>query len=233
MQDLLTAAYDPIFYLHHSFVDRQLAFWQELNTLRKHEIGTFDDMDKPLDPFNRSEYNQVKMTLENNRPKDGFDYKSKFCYEYDSLTFDNMTPEEFLEKENSLNETENTKHIKAGIIMPKNINSKGHTFKICQAEDCEPGIPEYTFGYKDQEDTEKAVNQKSHSILYDDITDIVRFHGWKAEEMEIHMTSTFLTGLPPPLIIIREGEKETALLGQGRNREDYGDLLDTFDSVEE
>ena len=41
MQDLLTAAYDPIFYLHHSYVDRQLAFWQELNKLRKREIGVW------------------------------------------------------------------------------------------------------------------------------------------------------------------------------------------------
>ena len=101
MQDLLTAAYDPVFWLHHSYVDRQLAFWQEVNKLRKNEIGSFDDMDKPLDPFNRSEYNQVQMTFDNSRPKDGLDYKNKFCYEYDTLLFDNMTPEEFLEKENA------------------------------------------------------------------------------------------------------------------------------------
>ena len=216
--------------------------------MRKNEIGSFEDMDKPLDPFNRSEYNQVQMTFENSRPKDGFDYKNKFCYEYDTLLFDNMTPEEFLEKENAklgakscdgsekqcvAIKAENAMRIMAGVIMPKNIKSEGHTFKICQAKDCEPGVTMCTFGYKDQEDTEKTVSKKSHDILYDDITDVVKFHGWKAEDMEIHMTSSFVTGLPPPLIIIRKGGEETALLGLNRKREDYGDLLDKFDEVKE
>ena len=29
-----TAGYDPVFYLHHAYVDRQFAFWQELQRLR-------------------------------------------------------------------------------------------------------------------------------------------------------------------------------------------------------
>ena len=29
------AAYDPVFYLHHSNVDRQYAYWQDLQRLRK------------------------------------------------------------------------------------------------------------------------------------------------------------------------------------------------------
>merc|ERR1712106_951068 len=35
MKVFQTAAYDPIFYLHHSQVDYQYAFWQELQRLRK------------------------------------------------------------------------------------------------------------------------------------------------------------------------------------------------------
>ena len=40
MADLRTASCDPIFYLHHTYVDRQFAFWQELHRLRGNPQGT-------------------------------------------------------------------------------------------------------------------------------------------------------------------------------------------------
>ena len=67
MSDTKTAAYDPIFWLHHSYVNRQFAFWQEVNKLRKRNIGSFEEMSKPLDPFHRQEYNKVQTTLKNSK----------------------------------------------------------------------------------------------------------------------------------------------------------------------
>ena len=240
MRDLLTASYDPIFWLHHSYVDRVFAFWQELNTLRKFEIGKFDKMDKSLNPFHRPEYNKVRMTLENSRSQDVFDYENTFCYKYDTLTFDNMTPEEFLKKEHdqqgqkscsgtsaqcSAMMIENNKRVIVGVIMPQLIKSDIHTYEICQDEECVPGGSVSTFGYKEDIDTEKKVSKKTHVILYDEITDLVKSIRWTADKMEARMTTNLVTGMPQPLVIVRSNEKESVLLPPKQRREDYGDLL--------
>ena len=68
MGSVETAAYDPIFYLHHSYVDYQWAFWQELQRLRglsgkplkSQDIESFGE---PLAPFNFSEYNGQEKTF--------------------------------------------------------------------------------------------------------------------------------------------------------------------------
>ena len=63
MSQLATAAYDPIFFLHHSFVDHCWAFWQELRHLRKQQKPVLSEYQYPLPPFNLSEYNDIQETL--------------------------------------------------------------------------------------------------------------------------------------------------------------------------
>ena len=63
MSTLETAAYDPIFFLHHSFVDHCWAFWQELRHLRKQRKPVLSEYQYPLPPFNLSEYNDIQETL--------------------------------------------------------------------------------------------------------------------------------------------------------------------------
>ena len=63
-----TAAYDPIFFLHHSYVDYQWAFWQELQRLRKLDEKPLESQDvenfrEPLAPFNLREYNGQEKTF--------------------------------------------------------------------------------------------------------------------------------------------------------------------------
>ena len=55
-----TAAYDTIFYLHHSYVDYQWAFWQELQKLRGHSDPTMDMPNEPLPPFDNDDYNDIQ-----------------------------------------------------------------------------------------------------------------------------------------------------------------------------
>ena len=92
-----TAAYDTIFYLHHSYVDYQWAYWQELQRLRGHPEPVDEGLKDPLPPFDNSKFNQQDKTFRNHRGKDTFDYRKKFCYQYDQLMFDGKTPEEFLQ----------------------------------------------------------------------------------------------------------------------------------------
>ncbi|KAK7476001.1 hypothetical protein BaRGS_00032768, partial [Batillaria attramentaria] len=92
------SAFDPIFYLHHSNVDRLWAIWQELqvrrglpykahcaNTLTQQELKPFS-FDAPL--------NNNKKTQSHSHPKDVYFYESDLGYTYDSLTFGGMTVEQ-------------------------------------------------------------------------------------------------------------------------------------------
>jgi len=104
MSLVATSAYVPLFFLHHSFVDFVWAFWQELQRLRGLSVeadwGIFtrrDFFDLPLEPFYMQRYNGRERTLRNSKGIDTFNYKDNFCYEYDQLVFDGMTPEEFLD----------------------------------------------------------------------------------------------------------------------------------------
>jgi len=97
----LTAAYDPVFYLHHANVDRQFAFWQELQRIRRDrgEIDTeidVSDLQTALQPFNNETVNPYETTRKNSLGEDSLDYRTNLCYEYDSLTHNGMTPEEYL-----------------------------------------------------------------------------------------------------------------------------------------
>ena len=92
-----TAAYDTLFYLHHSYVDYQWAFWQEVQRLRNQSDPKIEGFDQPLPPFDSSRFNSNTKTLQNSRAQDTFDYQKKFCYEDDQLLFDNLTPAQFIE----------------------------------------------------------------------------------------------------------------------------------------
>ena len=68
MGTIKTAAYDPLFFLHHSYVDYQWAFWQELQRLRglgekplkSQDVENFGE---PLAPFNLTQYNGQGKTF--------------------------------------------------------------------------------------------------------------------------------------------------------------------------
>ena len=82
MSSLEYTSYDPIFFLHHSNVDRLLVIWQELQKLRKkpsdHSNCALNSFSQKMEPFSRDS-NPIALTKENSAAKDAFDYK-KFGY---------------------------------------------------------------------------------------------------------------------------------------------------------
>ncbi|XP_014789836.1 hemocyanin G-type, units Oda to Odg, partial [Octopus bimaculoides] len=90
MSSLEFTAYDPIFLLHHSNVDRIWAIWQ---ALQKHRGNTYNSANcaiellrQPMSPFSlSSDINVDSQTREHSVPFDAFDYTKGFHYEYDSL----------------------------------------------------------------------------------------------------------------------------------------------------
>ncbi|CAG5132265.1 unnamed protein product, partial [Candidula unifasciata] len=94
MSSLDYAAFDPVFFLHHSNTDRLWAIWQELQRYRGLTYNEADcainQMRKPLKPFGDSD-NKDKVTQKYSRPADTFDYRNHFGYEYDNLEFNHQS----------------------------------------------------------------------------------------------------------------------------------------------
>ena len=95
MSSLEYTSYDPIFFLHHSNVERQFALWQALQKHRglstKANCG-LNLFHQPMEPFSR-ETNPFALTKDNAKPVSLFEYE-QLGYEYDDLTLNGMTIEE-------------------------------------------------------------------------------------------------------------------------------------------
>jgi len=101
MAKVETAAYDPIFYLHHSFIDFQFAYWQELQTYRLQSEIAPVGADREMPPFSNItnpagiNVNPIPVTKAFDTQRLSLQYKTNFKYEYDNLIFDGKTPLEF------------------------------------------------------------------------------------------------------------------------------------------
>ncbi|KAL8560793.1 hypothetical protein ACOMHN_061828 [Nucella lapillus] len=91
MSTLDYSAFDPIFMLHHSTVDRIWAIWQ---ALQKHRDLSFDETDcavnlmgQTMHPFDNTDINLFRLTHEYSRPADVWDYSGHLNYHYDNLDF--------------------------------------------------------------------------------------------------------------------------------------------------
>ena len=132
MRVIDTSAYDPVFYLHHTYIDYVFAFWQELQHLRGHnKVPAIQELEDSFPPFNNRRYNNKSLTLQNNRGRDTFEYTARYCYKYQDLKFDGLTPAQFLR----LHATVPT-HIFIGIVVPKIMPTGYITFDLCLAGRC-------------------------------------------------------------------------------------------------
>eukprot|EP00092_Neocalanus_flemingeri_P017751 GFUD01019206.1.p1 GENE.GFUD01019206.1~~GFUD01019206.1.p1 ORF type:complete len:822 (+),score=86.31 GFUD01019206.1:100-2565(+) len=260
MWDPRTAAYDPIFYLHHAYVDKQFAFWQELQRLRglSLKMENHPDLLKSLPPFDNKKFNKLQKTRIFNWGNETFDYKENYCYEYDDLTFDGETPEEFLSAMTSsfspasVDPTQDAtvqKQLPAapplptvyvGIILPKTAPSGFHQFALCLAGSCVSAGRVATFGSPSQNTSSPdIVAKKTHYLVEYEVTDLVNDLGWKGSESEFKLTAKLVNNrlkVPAPVVILRYrggevGSIGTVVIGPKQQRQDYGDLLDKFERI--
>ena len=72
-----TAAYDPIFWLHHSYVDKVFADWQKNHARPILNISN-------LEPFNKRDMNKFYHRT-HKTPDETLDYTKNLCYCYDDI----------------------------------------------------------------------------------------------------------------------------------------------------
>lgn len=140
LSSLRYTSFDPIFYLHHSNVDRIWAIWQALQHYRGKAYNTancaLQQMRKPLAPFSLSSaINTDSMTRDHSTPFSVFDYKTNFHYRYDNLEFNGLTIPQ-LDKEVQKRKSQDRTFV--GFMLHGIGQSAKVTFYICRpsAADC-------------------------------------------------------------------------------------------------
>ena len=118
-------------------------------------------------------------------------------------------------------------NIKVGVVMPSSVDSNIHTFNICQYKECVEGGIVSTFGKSVQDPNTKEVSKKRNTFRYHYITRLVSSLEWA------DMTSFLVKGMPKPVVIVEDKDRKTSnvTLAPEAQRQDYGDLLDKFTSV--
>ena len=235
------AAFDPIFWLHHSFVDSLLAFWQQLQRLRGNNLDLDPSLESSqMDPFHRRGINQNQKTLSNSRMSEAVDYK-KFCYDYSELKINGKTPEQYFEEKNSRFrpssfglELEVGSTYFVGVVLPKMAGSGYFPFKICAGEECTVAGGASTFGSGFMNSSRGTVSKETHKIVEFDVTEVIDEQGWFEElELRVEMARRWeLGGVPEPILIERFADETRGgrvTLGLGFGKSAYGDLLEKYD----
>ena len=111
---------------------------------RGHSDPDIADFDQPLRPFESSRFNDNAKTFRNSRAQDTLDYQENLCYEYDQLTFDGLTPAQFLEAlrgRSSAPQASFRSSPEQGKCGPvcQEIDGKNHCEEVCSIG--EPGGP--------------------------------------------------------------------------------------------
>ncbi|CAG5131386.1 unnamed protein product, partial [Candidula unifasciata] len=133
MSTLEYTAYDPLFLLHHSNVDRQFAIWQALQKFRGLPYNSANCavqlLHQPMRPFS-DEDNVNPTTRTNSRAIDVFDYE-RLNYQYDNLNFHGLTIPEL---NNLLDERQRTDRIFAEFLLHGLRVSADIVFNLCDAQ---------------------------------------------------------------------------------------------------
>ena len=236
-----TAAYDPLFYLHHTYVDYVFAYWQELQRIRGHnDVPFVRGLTDALAPFNDRRHNSKPVTLTNNRGRDTFEYSTKFCYEYQDMKFDGLTPREFHQTFTSnvpscdSCDSRLQERIWIGVILPKTMPSGYTTFDLCLAGRCVKAGKVTSFGSRNSSSFSQEIDSSSHRLREVDVTDLVEKQGWDVEDnLQAVLTSSLVAGLPTPVIVRKFlGLPGEVQVPSGQTLEDYGDLLDSYSIVD-
>ena len=234
------SAFDPVFWLHHSFVDSLLAFWQQLQRLRGNNLD-FDPRleSSTMDPFHRGGVNRNQKTFFNSRMSQAVDYK-KFCYEYSELRINGKTPEQYFEEKNSRFrpssfglqlEVGSTYFV--GVVLPKMVGSGYFPFEICAGDKCTVAGGASTFGTGLMMNSSgTTVSKETHRIIEFDVTEVIDEQGWFEElDLRVVMARRSELGVPEPILVERfadESRGGRVTLGPG-GKLAYGDLLEKYD----
>ena len=182
----------------------------------------------------------MRMSLNSNRGNETFDYKDNYCYIYDDLKFDGLTPEEFiLATQVPIDDRDPESGIffpdmvSVGVILPKMAPSGIHQFKLCLANYCVSAGSVATFGSATQNTSSShTVDKRTHYLVEYEVTDLVADQGWteSVSKLAARLVDSLLE-VPGPVVILRTdgvGSGGSVVYGPGQQPDDYGNILEKF-----
>ena len=105
MSSLEYSSYDPIFFMHHTFVDKIWAVWQELQKQRglPHDRAdcAVNYMQEKLLPFDWEDFNEDVRTRTHSIPQTVFDYED-LGYRYDDFSLGGLNLDQIEERIHNL-----------------------------------------------------------------------------------------------------------------------------------
>ena len=86
MPHITVTAYDPLFYLHHGFVDKVFATWQLSDTPNQQKRQSFNQLTagRVLEPFNNPTHNDFASITDRPNSETWY-YKENLGYEFDTI----------------------------------------------------------------------------------------------------------------------------------------------------
>jgi len=134
MSSLEYSSYDPIFFVHHTFVDKIWAVWQELQKRRglPHDRAdcAVNYMHETLHPFDWEQFNRDVRTRAHSVPQTVFDYED-LGYHYDDMTLGGVTVEQL---EDIIHNRQSHPRVFAGFSLHGIGTSADVEFHICKTE---------------------------------------------------------------------------------------------------
>ena len=247
MSPQMTSAFDPVFWLHHSYVDKLFSQWQKRN--RRPKLST----SKYLDPFGDADVNKFDLTFKTTAQT--LEYKENLCYCYDDDCYprnqgnsfaapaasaqDSPTnqgrPKDYLEAQINLNFDASV-----AVVVPKLSGGNKLTFRVCkelgEGSSCDEQGSIGLFGPPGKLKPDINVSKEQFKIKkklfkpswnFSEPLGIISY--WS--KIKLSEGNDLIPTTTPPFFIYRflEDIPDVAHLQKGAQKEHYGDLLNDFD----
>ena len=130
------SSYDPIFFVHHAFVDKIWAVWQELQKRRglPHDRAdcAANYMHEKLHPFDWEEFNRDVRTRSHSIPQTVFRYE-ELGYRYDNMEIGGLSLDQI---EELIHERQSHARVFVGAHLHGIATSADVIFHICKEHEC-------------------------------------------------------------------------------------------------
>lgn len=216
LSSLHYASYDPLFFIHHSFVDKIWVVWQALQKRRKLPYKRADCavnlMTKPMRPFD-SEMNHNIFTKTHAVPNTLYDYE-KLYYSYDNLELGGRNLDQL---QAEIDRRRSHARVFAGFLLHGIGTSADVRFWICRNEnDCHRagiifilgGAKEMPWSFDRNFKFDITNVLKKANIDPEDVFDAEEPFYIKVEIHAVNKTMIPSSVIPAPTIIYSAGEGE-------------------------
>ena len=261
MGELTVAAFDPMFWLHHSFVDKVFADWQNIHPRPSLSSNTF------FDPFSNPEINKFYDKTHKSADQ-SLDYTKNLCYCYDDV--DNCQADDFFFVDEHGNRQEKPPRptpqasafllgpppplreiinkefeVYVAVVVPKKVGGRDIKYRVCRIENNEEACSEEdivtTFDIEIARNGSQdvAINSKGFEIK----ESLFLPYSWPLSKpteavstwtrIEVLDGGDLIPSEAPPFFAYRFKTElgEVAHLPEGVERQQYGDLLDGYVAV--